>query len=144
MNRHADLRQLAELARHPWALLPEVLNALGTSLNGSTGESSNFRRTLAERYGARQTRGVGGVAVVPVVGVLTQRGDMFDELFGGGSVSTERLSSILAELAADLQRQLKSGAAGGQAKASTPRVQTSGLGWKATRRRREIDLLELG
>jgi len=104
MNLELFARFIAELNRSPWAMMPHWLNALTASLTRYTesGEWS-FDTVLSERFSAQSAKAAGGgaIAVVPVYGVITQRGDMFDELFGGGSVSTERLTRLIKQLAAD-------------------------------------------
>ena len=90
---------LTEFLSQPWAILPEALESLTLQMvKQASGESA------AGRDAARAARGaviVGKTAIVPVRGVITQRGDIFDALFGGGSVSTQALGALLQQLAAD-------------------------------------------
>lgn len=105
----ATMAALAELFDGPWAMEEQRLHRLTRlahlRLDGSSTDldrlaaGGNVIAPAAAR--ARASARAGAVAIVPVVGVFTQRGDVFDELFGGGSVSTMRLSATLAELAAD-------------------------------------------
>lgn len=55
----------------------------------------------ADRAAAAQAQGGGGVAVMPMYGVLTHRGYAADNVSGGGLTSTERVASTLRALVRD-------------------------------------------
>lgn len=87
-----------------WAMHPAWLAKLTAAVThyAESGEW-NFGEVLAERFSAAQAKAAGGgqVAVVPVMGIISQRGDMWDELLDGGSVSAEHLAALVDQLAAD-------------------------------------------
>lgn len=101
---------MTQLFDGPWAMAEQRLQALmwmaqqrieGRAIGpGFLASQLGISAESVARAKSSSTR-AGAVAIVPVVGVFTQRGDMFDEFFGGGSVSTMRLSATLAEIAAD-------------------------------------------
>lgn len=95
----AMITALAELFDGPWAMEEQRLHRLMRLAHLRADGITIDAPAVAAR--ARAATRAGAVAIVPVVGVFTQRGDMFDEMFGGGSVSTMRMSATLAELAAD-------------------------------------------
>lgn len=80
-------------AEHPWAIQPSALEqALMAATEGVTPQAA-ARRPM-QRAGA--------VAVIPLQGVLRQKGSTFmDELFGDGGGSTERFAANIRRLAAD-------------------------------------------
>ena len=102
---------VAEFLATPWALMPERLNALAAVVMrwsaGIPAESENMIRIQADRVireSRRQTAAVqssGGIAVLPLYGVVTQRGNMVDDVSGPGSTSTQQFSSALRQLIAD-------------------------------------------
>lgn len=102
---------VAEFLATPWALMPERLNALaGVVMRWSAGipaESENMIRIQADRVirdSRRQAAAVqssGGIAVLPLYGVVTQRGNMVDDVSGPGSTSTQQFSVALRQLLAD-------------------------------------------
>lgn len=107
-------RLVAELSRTPWALMPEYLGALTAALSAAAKGTKptagrlvetvgHTAESIKERFAARpaRTSADGAVAVVPIVGILSQRGSFLDELFGGGSVSTQRLAAQIRQLGAD-------------------------------------------
>jgi capsid assembly protease len=102
---------LARAASMPWALEPGYLHAVAAVLArkhlGEAPSAADLAHVRADRE-ARDTRrdaavraGNGAIAVIPVFGVITQRGNMLDELCGGGSVSTEMLVAQLRQAEAD-------------------------------------------
>ena len=112
MHAEAIVRLLTELSRNPLAILPEWLTALSGAVRhyAQTGQwhaphADRFQQVLAARFSpeAAKAAGAPGVAVVPVLGVISHRGDIFDELFGGGSVSVQKLTNLLRQLVADEQ-----------------------------------------
>lgn len=102
---------VAEFLTTPWALMPERLNALaGVVTRWSAGvpaEAQTMDRIQADRMireSRRQTAAVqssGGIALLPLYGVVTQRGNMVDDVSGPGSTSTQQFSSALRQLLAD-------------------------------------------
>ena len=102
---------VAEFLATPWALMPERLNALaGVVMRWSAGipaESESMIRIQADRVirdSRRQAAAVqssGGIAVLPLYGVVTQRGNMVDDVSGPGSTSTQQFSVALRQLLID-------------------------------------------
>lgn len=98
---------VAEFLATPWALMPERLNALaGVVMRWSAGipaESENMIRIQADRVirdSRRQAAAVqssDGIAVLPLYGVVTQRGNMVDDVSGPGSTSTQQFSVALRQ-----------------------------------------------
>lgn len=89
----------------PWAILPEKLVVIGQLL---ALRASGVRLTAEEvkeridaaRPGERQTfSSVGAVAVIPVVGTIVPRGNMFME--SSGALSVQRLTSAFRAAVAD-------------------------------------------
>ena len=104
LRRTALVQALHEFSRTAWALQVEWLHALGAALQHYADDGEwDFDRILAARFSSdrAKTRGMGGVAVVPVHGIITQRSDLMNEIFGGGSVPAEQLAALVRELGAD-------------------------------------------
>jgi len=80
-------------AEHPWAIQSSALEqAISAATEGITPQAA-VKRPM-QRAGA--------VAVVPLQGVLRQKGSTFmDELFGDGGGSTDRFAANIRRLAAD-------------------------------------------
>lgn len=87
------LRVLSYIRSHPWAMEP---SAFGAMLEVVQLRAQGFRLTKAEKKNrieaARRTPGLamspagpGGVAVIPLMGVLTQRADWMREMSGATS-----------------------------------------------------------
>lgn len=102
---------VAEFLATPWALMPERLHALvSVVMRWSTGiaaDVDNMVRIQADRV-IRETRrqattaqSAGGIAVLPLYGIVTQRGNMVDDVSGPGTTSTQQFSSALRQLLAD-------------------------------------------
>ena len=83
---------IAQFLSTPWALMPERLNAVAGVLarwsQGVPTEAEVFARIDVERA-ARDARrqglsasGGGGIAVLPLYGLVTQRGNMVDDVSG--------------------------------------------------------------
>ena len=98
---------IAEFLSTPWALMPERLNAVAGVLarwsQGVPAEAEVFARIDVERA-AREARrqalgasGGGGIAVLPLYGLVTQRGNMVDDVSGPGSASTQQFSAALRD-----------------------------------------------
>ncbi len=102
---------LAEFLATPWALMPERLSAVATVLARWSQNTPATVDVLAgidadkvTREARRQTATVasgGGIAVLPLYGVVTQRGNMVDDVSGPGSVSTQRFAAALRQALAD-------------------------------------------
>jgi signal peptide peptidase SppA len=102
---------VAEFLATPWALMPERLSALAAVVmrwsGGIAAESENMIRIQADRV-IRESRrqsasaqSTGGIAVLPLYGVVTQRGNMVDDVSGPGSTSTQQFCTTLRQLLAD-------------------------------------------
>jgi signal peptide peptidase SppA len=102
---------VAECLATPWALMPERLHALASVLTRWSSGLANQPDPLGRididraareiRRESKPTQSTGGVAVLPLYGVITQRGNMFDELCGAGSTSTQLFSSAMRVLLDD-------------------------------------------
>lgn len=108
MKRHL---LIAEFLSTPWALQPERLAAFagvlsrwasGTQATAETLEAIAADKEAREaRKQSAQRATAGGIAVLPFYGVVTQRGNMVDDISGPGSVSTQRFTQAFRELLAD-------------------------------------------
>jgi len=107
--RHVTL--ITEVLSTPWALMPERMAAFGRILarwqaGGQIPETvvvevaADTDARTAKRS-ASVAAGGGGIAVLPMYGVITQRGNMIDALSGPGSVSTEIFAKDLDALVKD-------------------------------------------
>lgn len=102
---------IAEFLSTPWAMMPERLNAVAAVLtrwSRNEPASAETMEHIAADKSARAARreqlaaaGGNGIAVLPLYGVVTQRGNQVDDVSGPGSVSTQRFASILREAIAD-------------------------------------------
>lgn len=102
---------VSEFLSTPWALMPERLTALSgvirrwdASLSASPERLAEIERDISAREIKRQNAvrsGGSGVAVLPLYGVLTQRGNMATEVSGSGAISTQQFSAMLQEALAD-------------------------------------------
>lgn len=102
---------LAEFLATPWALMPERLNAVAAVLARWSQKAPATLDVLAgidadkvAREARRQTANAvsgGGIAVLPLYGVVTQRGNMVDDVSGPGSVSTQKFATSLRQALAD-------------------------------------------
>ena len=102
---------VAECLATPWALMPERLHALASVVTrwsvGNTADPDTVKQIEIDRV-AREIRRAssaapapGGIAVLPLYGVITQRGNMVDAVSGPGMTSTQQFSAALRELVAD-------------------------------------------
>lgn len=108
MNRHLVI---SSFMATPWALMPERLNAASAMLyrwaNGKDASAEVMATVEADKSARSAKReangraGNGSIAVLPFYGVVTQRGNMMDDLCGPGSVSTQRFTGMLREALAD-------------------------------------------
>ncbi len=87
---------LQDLARHPWAILPGKLEAIMEVV----GHHAAGRPGVAfEAAAPRVPLAQGGVAVIPVVGVISQRMNMMSAFSGG--TSTDLLAQQIDQAAGD-------------------------------------------
>jgi capsid assembly protease len=102
---------LSEFLTTPWALMPERLQAMaGVLTRWSVGEpptdeamfqiqSDRVLRDTRKQMAAANAGS--GIAVLPLYGVVTQRGNMIDDISGPGSTSTQQFTSALRQVLAD-------------------------------------------
>jgi len=96
---------IAEFMSTPWALMPERLASIHSVLtrwSQSVPASSETRETVAADRAARDVRSMasassssGGIAVLPLYGVVMQRGNMVQDVSGPGVTSTQVFSKAL-------------------------------------------------
>jgi signal peptide peptidase SppA len=108
MNHHL---LVAEFLATPWALMPERLNAVAAVLarwSQDVPAGEDVLASIAADRNVREARrqattavSSGGIAVLPLYGVVTQRGNMVDDVSGPGSVSTQQFASALRQALAD-------------------------------------------
>lgn len=102
---------VAECLATPWALMPERLHALASVVTrwsvGNAADPDTLKQIEIDRV-AREIRRASnaapapsGIAVLPLYGVITQRGNMVDAVSGPGMTSTQQFSAALRELVAD-------------------------------------------
>lgn len=102
---------VAEFLATPWALMPERLSALATVISrwtqGAPASDAAMFQVHTDRL-LRDTRrqtsaaiSAGGIAVIPIYGVITQRGNMVDDVSGPGMVSTQIVTQMLRQAVAD-------------------------------------------
>lgn len=88
-----DKSILKKMAEHCWAILPSALETAVASVEAGLPVEAAAKRPMSR---------AGAVAIVPLQGVLRQKGSTFmDELFGDGGGSTERFAANIRRLAAD-------------------------------------------
>ncbi len=102
---------IAEFLSTPWALMPERLNAVSAVMARWSSHAPATAEVLAgidtdkiAREARRQTAtsvSGGGIAVLPLYGVITQRGNMIEDVSGSGSVSTQKFAAALRQALAD-------------------------------------------
>jgi len=102
---------VAEFLATPWALMPERLNAVAAVLarwsSNTLASDAVMQRIAADRSGrearrqSNQVNASGGIAVLPLYGVVTQRGNMVDDVSGPGSVSTQQFAASLRQALTD-------------------------------------------
>ncbi|MCL6455737.1 MAG: S49 family peptidase, partial [Ralstonia pickettii] len=107
--KHALL--ISEFLSTPWAIMPERLSAFaGVVVRWSTGIVADAvtmtsvradAAAVAARRGSSARAGNGSIAVLPMYGVVTQRGNMADDISGPGSMSTQMFSQSLRSALAD-------------------------------------------
>lgn len=102
---------IAEYLSTPWALMPERLRAfagvLGRWSRGESADASTLvniaadREARAAKQDANTRAGGGAIAVLPFYGVVTQRGNMVDDVSGPGSASTQKFTQAFRDALAD-------------------------------------------
>jgi signal peptide peptidase SppA len=102
---------VAEFLATPWALMPERLSALAAVISrwsqgtpASDAAKFQIQTDRVLRDTRRQTSAAisgGGIAVIPIYGVITQRGNMVDDVSGPGMVSTQLVTQMLRQAVAD-------------------------------------------
>jgi signal peptide peptidase SppA len=102
---------LSEFFTTPWALMPERLQAMaGVLTRWSAGEPPTdeamfqiqSERVLRDTRKQMAAANAGsGIAVLPLYGVVTQRGNMVDDISGPGSTSTQQFTSALRQVLTD-------------------------------------------
>ena len=108
MNRQLLISQFLAT---PWAMQPERLQvitgvltrwACGAVANADVMLKVNADRVLRDTRKQMTASQVGhGIAVLPLYGVITQRGNMVDDVSGPGSTSTQQFASALRQAIAD-------------------------------------------
>ncbi len=98
---------MAQFLATPWALMPETLQAFAGILSRRQAGLPADAMTLAKidedrlvceaRAREAQKQSGGGIAVLPLYGVMTQRGNMVDAVSGPGSTSTQRFGAALQD-----------------------------------------------
>lgn len=96
---------VAEYLATPWALMPERLNAVTAVIarwSGDARASDEVMHSVAADRNARDARrqasvsnSGGGIVVLPLYGIVTQRGNMVDDVSGPGTSSTQQFSNLL-------------------------------------------------
>ena len=96
---------VAEYLATPWALMPERLSAVTAVIarwSGDARASDEVMHSVAVDRNARDARrqssvsnSGGGIAVLPLYGIVTQRGNMVDDVSGPGTASTQQFSNML-------------------------------------------------
>ena len=102
---------LMDFCRTPWALMPSALAKFShVLLNWHAGLQPSVEIMAAiagdkEARAARRAQAAsasgGGIAVLPLYGVLTQRGNMADDISGPGSCSTQQFTQALRAALSD-------------------------------------------
>lgn len=103
-------RLIAEFAGTPWAMHPERFEAIAAMLerwSSGAPASAEVMASIQVDKEARATRNAaaqqqtGAIAVLPLYGAITQRGNMAAELSGSGAMSTEKFTGALRAALAD-------------------------------------------
>ncbi|WP_035384493.1 S49 family peptidase [Ferriphaselus sp. R-1] len=102
---------LAEFLATPWAMMPERLAAVTSVMNrwsrGDAATQAALEQVAADQSARNARRQAlansagNGIAVLPLYGVVTQRGNMVDDVSGPGSVSTQLFATALRDAIAD-------------------------------------------
>lgn len=106
---------ISEFLTTPWALMPERLQAMTAVLTRWSSDVPPSEETLFQINTDRVLRDTrkqfatdrasshsgAGIAVLPLYGVVTQRGNMVDDISGPGITSTQKFTSALRQVLAD-------------------------------------------
>lgn len=102
---------VAEFLATPWALMPERLNALTAVVGRWARHQPAGEDVLAQVLTDREARqmkrqtaqsaGGDGIAVLPLYGIVTQRGNLVDDVSGPGTTSTQMFGAALRQALAD-------------------------------------------
>ncbi len=94
---------LSYVASTPWAILPdkmqEILSVLAFRAAGHRFTPEEIEARIGEKNANGAPMRAGGVAVIPIRGVIAHRMSGMDDMSGG--TSAERISSMLKQVAAD-------------------------------------------
>ena len=92
-------------AREPWAIDPDKGRQIAIFLAFAASGGKYTAEERAARIGAREARSIrersGGVAIIPIHGIMSQRVSNMSEISGGGGVSSEATARAVDEAAAD-------------------------------------------
>lgn len=102
---------IAEFLSTPWALAPERLSAFAFVLARWVAGAPVAPEVAAQvradagivaaRRGAAANSSDGSIAVLPMYGVVTQRGNVVDDVSGPGSMSTQRFAAMFQDAVDD-------------------------------------------
>jgi len=102
---------ISEFLTTPWALMPERLQAMTAVLTRWSSDEPPKEETLFQVNTDRVMRDTrkqfaassagAGIAVLPLYGVITQRGNMVEDISGPGSTSTQKFASAMRQVLAD-------------------------------------------
>jgi signal peptide peptidase SppA len=103
---------VAEFLSTPWALMPERLAAFagivqrwqaGGSISADvlTSIAADKEIVAARKQEVARTGQGNNIAVLPFYGVVTQRGNMMDDVSGPGAASTQKFTAALRQALAD-------------------------------------------
>jgi signal peptide peptidase SppA len=101
---------VAEFLATPWAMMPEHLNVMYGVISrwsSNTPAGNEVMQRIAAERSAREARrqatqvNAGGIAVLPLYGIVTQRGNMVEDVSGPGSTSTQQFTASLRQALAD-------------------------------------------
>jgi capsid assembly protease len=101
---------LAALASQPWAMDPIHLSTMAAVLRRWSAGEPATPEAMAEVRAAQAARAaraksaatlVGGIAVLTLYGIMSQRANMVDDISGAGGTSTQAFTAALREALAD-------------------------------------------
>jgi len=85
------LHVLAAFAASPWALEPGYMrSAIAILANRAMGQPATEGKAISDTKAREVAKAEGGIAVMPIMGLISQRVDAMDEACGGGGMSIER------------------------------------------------------
>jgi signal peptide peptidase SppA len=88
---------------HPWAITPAMLatvaDVLARKIAGKAVSAEDLQAALTKRDNLPRSEGRGGVAVIPIHGVIVPRGNMMTDV--SGATSLDSLSAALREAMAN-------------------------------------------